>query len=62
MKIIGVIAIILGIISLVSPETAWYLSYGWRYKNAEPSDVALIMERIGGGVGILLGIVILFVG
>lgn len=61
MKIIAVIVIILGIIELASPQTAWYLSYGWRYKNAEPSEAALIIERIGGVIGIILGIILLII-
>ena len=47
-----------GVFHLVSPQTAWYLSYGWRYKNAGPSDAALVMERVGGIVLLGLGAVL----
>ena len=56
----AVIVILIGIFSLAAPDTAWYLSRGWQFKNAEPSDAALIITRIGGGVAILIGIVLLF--
>ncbi len=59
MKVVSFLLIVMGIFQLVSPKTAWYLSYGWRYKNAEPSDVALVMERMGGVVAIIVGIIIL---
>ena len=50
-----------GIWGLASPQSAWYLSYGWRYKNAEPSDLALVLERIGGGAALIAGIITLIV-
>lgn len=59
MKVVSFLLIVMGIFQLVSPQTAWYLSYGWRYKNAEPSDIALVMERMGGVVEIIVGIIIL---
>lgn len=59
MKVVSFLLIVMGIFQLVSPQTAWYLSYGWRYKNAEPSDIALVMERMGGVVAIIVGIIIL---
>ena len=39
---------LIGVFNLAAPQAAWYLSYGWRYKNAEPSDTALIMARVSG--------------
>lgn len=51
MGIFGCLFIISGLIAAISPYSAWYLSYGWRFKDAEPSDLALGAERI---IGILL--------
>lgn len=59
MEVVAFLLIVMGIFQLVSPQTAWYLSYGWRYKDAEPSDIALVMERVGGVVAIIVGIIIL---
>lgn len=40
--LVGLILIVSGLIGAISPETGWHLSYGWRYKDAEPSDAALM--------------------
>lgn len=58
--LLGFLMIILGIFNLASPRTAWYLSYGWHYKDAEPSDVSLALARVGGGVLVLVGVIMLF--
>ncbi len=58
---LGMILILLGVFHAVSPHTMWYLSYGWRFKDAEPSDLALFAERAGGIVAIVAGVVCLFV-
>ena len=50
-----------GIFNIISPNTAWYLQYGWRYKDAKPSDVALTMNRILGGVVIIIAVIIAIV-
>ena len=54
---VGILLMGLGTFYLVSPRTGWYLSYGWRFKNAEPSDAALIFGRISGAVVLVIGIV-----
>ena len=57
----GIILILLGIFDAACPRCAWYLSYGWRFKNAEPSDTVLVVSRISGVVAIVIGFVCLFV-
>lgn len=51
--------IALGIFNIAAPRTAWYLEYGWRYKGAEPSDMALIFNRLAGIVAIIVAVVII---
>ena len=58
--ILGILVIALGIFNLAAPRAAWYLSYGWRFKHAEPSDAALGLGRIGGGVAVLIGLLLFF--
>lgn len=58
--LIGLIALIIGVVNIASPETAWYLSDGWKYKDAEPSDEALLLTRVGGGSAILIGLGFMF--
>lgn len=55
----GFILLILGIVSVASPNTAWYLSVGWKIKDAEPSDAALAMNRVGGVFACIVGFIIL---
>lgn len=54
---IGFLFIISGLIAAISPYSAWYLSHGWRFKNAEPSDLALSTERIVGIVLVIAGFI-----
>jgi hypothetical protein len=46
------------ICSIFWPRMMWYLSEGWKFKNAEPSGCVLAVYRIGGVIGlvVLLGI------
>lgn len=48
-----------GIFNTASPQTAWYLEHGWRYKNAEPSELALVLNRLGGIAVIIVAIIML---
>jgi len=59
--LIGLLAVGLGVWNVASPRTAWYLAYGWRYKDAEPSDAALFFERVGGMIAVIAGIILFFV-
>ncbi len=45
----------LGIWNVAMPYQSWYLSYGWRYKNSEPSEAALFSRRFIGVVAIIFG-------
>lgn len=56
----GLLLLLLGLFGAVFPRTAWYLSCGWRFKNAEPSDAALLAGRAGGAFAAVLGVVLLF--
>lgn len=59
-KITGAIILIgLGIFDVIFPKVSWYLGYGWRYKNAEPSDAALTFARVGGAIAIIIGFILM---
>lgn len=58
---IGLLLVALGAFQTASPRTSWYISHGWRYKNAEPSDLALGLGRVGGVIIIIIGIICFFV-
>ncbi len=40
------VLLILGLFSLFYPYGVWYLERGWYYKDAEPSEAALIFNRV----------------
>ncbi|ETT35161.1 DUF6199 family natural product biosynthesis protein [Paenibacillus sp. FSL H7-0942] len=46
--IIGVFVLIIGLIMAIWPYFAWYIRLGWKFKDAEPSDLALSAGRISG--------------
>jgi hypothetical protein len=62
LSIVPIIFIIVGALNVIYPRAAWYMKYGWQFKNAEPSDAAIIMIRIGGIIAIVIGIFILVSG
>ena len=55
----GILLVALGVFDVIFPKVSWYLGYGWRYKNAEPSDGALFFARMAGGIAAALGILLL---
>lgn len=60
-KFIAIIFLLaVGIFHSVSPHTAWYLEYGWRYKDVEPSELALGLNCVGGVVAIIVAIIMIF--
>ncbi|WP_432409672.1 DUF6199 family natural product biosynthesis protein [Wukongibacter sp. M2B1] len=47
-------------INLAIPRLSWELTEGWKFKNAEPSNEALGFIRLGGGIAVFTGIMMLF--
>ena len=54
--VFAVILLAIGVFNIVRPQTAWFWSSGWKYKNVEPSDYALVVYRIGGGVVAIIAV------
>lgn len=52
---------IVGIFNTAAPRAAWYLEYGWRYKNAEPSDLAIGLNRFGGVAALIAAVVMILI-
>lgn len=46
MFFIKIIASIFLLIGIISPETSWKMSEGWKFKDAEPSEVYLLYTRV----------------
>lgn len=50
----------IGIFNIAATKTAFYFSYGWRYKDAQPSDEALIIMKIGGIAAVIAAVLTIF--
>ncbi len=50
----------MGVFCIMSPESVWHLNYVWRFKNAEPSDLALGFNRVSGLIAVIVAIILLF--
>lgn len=57
--IAGLFLIIVGLLNLCKPEEMWYMSTGWRFKDAEPSEDALLWCRVSGVISIIIGLILL---
>lgn len=51
-----IVLILAGAITLAAPRFAWFIGYGWRFKDSEPGESTLIINRIGGAIAIIAGI------
>jgi len=57
MALFGVIMLIfLGFLGAEFPTFIWYLSVGWQFRDAEPSDMAIWINRFIGYFLIVVGI------
>ena len=48
----------IGAFHLFAPEQAWQLQYGWHFKDAKPSDAALIAYRLSGVLALIVAVVL----
>ncbi|MCT2536263.1 hypothetical protein NC661_13495 [Aquibacillus koreensis] len=56
---VGIVIILFGLLGAVFPQAAWYLEIGWKLRDAEPSEFALIANRFGGILAAIFGLFIL---
>lgn len=56
---LGIFLITLGILNVAFPRWFWNIQYGWRYKNTEPTETAINLQRLGGVVAIIVGFILL---
>jgi hypothetical protein len=54
---IGFLLMGLGALDFFLPEFPFYSKYGWRFKNAEPSEAYLTFTRISGAIVAIAGLV-----
>ena len=53
------ILLVWGLICVISPETAWHMSEGWKFKDTEPSESAVRWCRAVGVISLIAAVVIL---
>lgn len=57
---IALLLIFIGLVGAIFPEAIWFLSIGWRLRDAEPSNLALGVHRFSGIVITIIGVFALF--
>lgn len=57
--LIGVLFLAAGIANVAIPQAMWWLSEGWKFQNAEPSDLALTVGRIGGVILLIAAFILI---
>ena len=58
---LGILVSGFGILYMLYPQDIWFLKNGWKFREAEPSDLYLGLVRFGGGVSVLIGIITILV-
>lgn len=58
---LGILLVALGVFEAAYPKVSWYLGHGWRYQNAEPSDLVLGLGRTAGVLMVVIGVICFFV-
>lgn len=56
-----ILMLAIGAFYAAAPEKAWYLGFGWVYKNAEPSEAVLAANRIVGVAAAVAALILIFI-
>lgn len=59
--LLSVFMIVVGIVGMAVPQGLWWLSNGWKFRDAEPSKLSLALAQVAGGVAIVVGAIMLIV-
>lgn len=57
-ELVSLLVLAVGAVMMFLPYPLWWLLWGWRKKQAFPSDDLLVLFRYGGIVVMLLGIML----
>jgi len=50
-----------GLLGVFAPYAAWWLEIGWKLDESEPSELAIIVNRIGGMIMTIVGLFVLII-
>ncbi|WP_332650292.1 DUF6199 family natural product biosynthesis protein [Lysinibacillus sp. 54212] len=53
---VGSILVLFGLLNILLPGLVWFFSIGWQFRDAEPSDTALKVNRIIGYFLLIVGV------
>lgn len=59
---IAFLLMLFGALDFFFPHMMWYLTEGWKFRDAEPSDAYLLFGRVIGVVLFLVGLVMFING
>ena len=51
--------LIVGGLHTAKPDAMWYLQYGWKFQDAKPSEEALMVNRLGGVLALVVAVLLL---
>ena len=60
--LVAAVVIVFGALNIAFPCFWWQLRYGLYVRDAEPTEFAILMSRIGGGVCITIGVIMGIIG
>lgn len=60
--IVYLFSTIVAFFCILAPELMWDLKYGWRYKDAEASEEAIVFTRICGVLTLIIIMILTFNG
>ncbi len=56
---LALVLLVIGIGHVAVPRVSWFLSIGWKLKNASPSAAFMLVSRVGGAVLSVIGMAII---
>lgn len=56
--VIGIVVIIIGLVSVISPKSVFIISESWKFEEkTEPSDTYIYNVKFGGYITIVVGVI-----
>ena len=59
---LALVALAVGCVNLFLPQAVFFLREGWKFRDAKPSELFLLLTQISGMVFIAIGALVLIFG